>query len=113
MQIEHMFANSLAMQFLAHVELTDPLRANVLIDMDFNEVVARFKSWRVLEGDIKVWDGADVMALFRPVLHTVRKSQRTSTGVGKVRLVTGFTREAQMYIDREREDSDAAAVVHD
>lgn len=109
LQLEQMYSNSLGLQFLKFLEETDVSGAVVLVGLPLGDLVARFRSWRVRENDLGTWAEPDVMALFAPLLNTERKTQRTSAGPRKVRLVTSFKDEAAAFIETLRGDDDAGA----
>ena len=117
LQLEHMFTNSHALQFLKYIEETDSLGAMGLIGSSLDEVVQKFQSWRLKENDIGTWSAPDVAALFKPLLNTERKSVRVDAQVRKIRVVTSFKDEAAAFIETlEGTDDDAellAAVVED
>lgn len=98
LQLEHMHANSLALQFVSHVEHTDPLGADSLIGQDFAKLYAAFQSWRIKEGDLSTWSEPDVHELFRPTLVTDRRSKRVDGKPRKVRVVTAFKPETTAYL---------------
>jgi len=116
LQLEHMLANSMGMQFIAHLEMTDPLGANSLIDLTAAEMTSKFQSWRIKEGDISVWSETAVIELFRPVLVTERKSKRIAGTVKKIRVVTEFKKETLLFMEslnEEEENASTTTVVED
>jgi phage/plasmid-associated DNA primase len=115
LQMEHMEDNSIAMQFILHVDETDPLGAAVLIDEPFDTVVQRFKSWRLNLDDLTVWDKATLLNTFRPVLHTSRKSIRSSghSGPYKIRVISGFKQDTLELLASVKEEDNATPMVED
>jgi phage/plasmid-associated DNA primase len=113
LKLEHMEDNSLALQFLLHVDQTDPFGAESVFDMTFDEVVSKFASWRISLGDLSVWDKNAVLDEFRPICFTDRKSQRVNGKPRHVRYITAFTKETRDLLDNMREDAHATAVVDD
>lgn len=99
LQLEQMFTNSIALQFLKHLEAEVPEGAISLIGVEVADLVTQFRSWRIRENDIGSWPEPDVVALFQPILNTERKSVRTSSGPRKVRLITSFKIEATAFIE--------------
>jgi phage/plasmid-associated DNA primase len=112
LKLEHMHANSYALQFIAHVDHTDPLGAECLIGMDLTELTSKFTSWRVSEGDISAWSEPDVYELFRPSIKAVRQSRRINGKPRKVRVIEDFKPEATDYLRLMRgEEADAGSTV--
>lgn len=115
LQLEHMYINSLALQFIKHVEEDDPLGAEAfLVGKEMHEIVQTFQSWRVKENDLGSWSEPDVMVQLQPLLNTERKSKRDAGRIVKVRMVTSLKPETKAFLDTMKGDeSDAAAVVDD
>lgn len=103
MQMAHMLANSMALQFIHWVDSNDPLGLESLIGEPIETMAARFKSWRLSENDLAVWPDQDVIALFRPLVTTDRKSQRIGEKVVKARIISGFTEEVQLMLEAQQE----------
>jgi hypothetical protein len=114
-QIEHSVDNSLALQFLIHLDETETLPVEeYLLDMEFNALVQQFQGWRKAVGDPTVWDAQSLLNLFRPVIHTERRSAWVNGAARKKRVVSALTEDAQLVVDSLREeDVDATAVVDD
>ena len=108
LQLEHMYANSLALQYLKHVEETDTMGVAGLIGDSATELCSKFKSWRLKENDIGTWAESDVLALFQPLLTTDRKAVRVNGKPRKVRVITGLKAEAQAFIDTLEGEEDGA-----
>jgi phage/plasmid-associated DNA primase len=115
LQREHMEDNSLAVQFLVHLEETDPAGAVVrVVDEPFDTLVQMFKSWRIKVDDLTVYDKSTVFSMFNPVLHTVRKSARgPGQSVVKVRVITGVKPDMLELLESLKEDINAITVVDD
>lgn len=118
LQIEHMEANSLALQFVVYLEETEPLGAEAtLIDMSIDDLVQRFQSWRVRCNDLAVWDKAALINMFNPVVQTERRSTRMpgKSYPVKVRHITGLKQDAidLLKATKEEEEDDVTAVVED
>lgn len=106
LQLEQLFANSLGLQFLKHVEDNDPFGVKGLLTTAMPELVGRFQSWRVKENDMGSWSEPDVMAVFAPLVNTERRSVRVNGSPRKVRVVTSFKEEAAMFIADQKESDD-------
>lgn len=104
LQLEHMHANSYALQFIAHVDQTDPIGAESLKGLTFTELAARFMSWRISEGDVSSWAEPDVFELFRPSILASRQSRRIHGKPRKVRVVDGFKQETLDYLLLQKGD---------
>lgn len=116
LQLEHMEDNSLAIQFLAYLEETEPLGAEeTLIDAPFDELVSRFQSWRLKQGDMSVFDKQSLMVMFRPVLNTKRRSSRMAGKPSPVniRCISSIKQEALDFLDTLKESTYATVVVDD
>lgn len=117
LQLEHMYENSLALQFIKYLDDTDPIGADVLLDMEFTELVKRFNSWRLKEhNELQSWPEPEVLNLFRASVMTERRSKRVNNMPRKVRHVVMFTRETRLFLATLRGDAthdSAAAVVED
>lgn len=99
LQIEHMHANSLAMQFLKHLEDNDPLGAEVLLHQTMDVAVQLFQAWRVKENDITTWAAPDVANQLAPLMETARKSIREDGKIRKVRTIVAFKRDALDFLE--------------
>jgi len=116
LQLEHMYTNSVALQFIKHLEESSMLGAGEITGETLDSVVQRFQSWRVKENDLGNWAAPDVVAQLQPLITTDRKSVRTNGKIAKVRVVTGFKSETQAFIDSMKEDQadeDSEALVGD
>jgi hypothetical protein len=116
LQLEHMYHNSIAMQFLKHIEETDALGVDGLIGEQLDTAVDSFRSWRVKEGDVDRWADPDVELQLRPLFHNDRKTKRLATGPRKVRVITGLKPEAEAFLNSLKGDPDdeqADALVED
>jgi hypothetical protein len=109
LQLEHMYANSLALQFLKHVEETDPLGvAGAIVGETLHQVIQRFQSWRIKENDLGSWSEPDVAAQLQPLVTTERKSAREAGKVVKIRTITSLKPEAKAFIDTLKGDEDGS-----
>lgn len=113
LQLEHMFVNSIALQYLKYAEENEPLGAESVIGTPMHELTQRFQSWRVKENDLGTWAEPDVMALFNPLVNTERRSVRTGSGPRKVRVVTSLKAEAQQFLATLEGEEHEAALVDD
>ena len=114
LQMEHMENNSLAVQFIVHIEETEPTGAEgILVGEPFDDLVQRFQSWRLKQNDLTAWDKTSLLSMFRPVLSVVRKSARVqgNTSPVKIRVVTGIKQEVADYLLSLKEDTHATVVV--
>lgn len=106
LQLEHMYVNSVSLQFLKHLEDTDPLGATKLLGEELTVLVSEFQSWRLRENDLGSWAEPDVQALFIPLVNTERQSKRVDGKPRKVRVVTSFKSEAAAFIATLKEEED-------
>lgn len=116
LQLEHMFTNSLSLQFIKHVDEKDAEGIRSLLDSPLTDLVQRFQSWRVTENDLGTWAEPDVIALFNPLVITERRSVRTGAGPRKTRVVVALKQEANDFLDTlkgEVDDDEEAALVAD
>lgn len=106
LQLEQMYANSLGLQFLKHLEESDALGAAGVLGESIDQVAQRFASWRVKENDLGSWAEPDIVALLTPLVNTERRSKRVVGQVKKIKVVTSFREEAAAFIKSlEGEDS--------
>lgn len=118
LQLEHMHTNSLAMQFLQHLDETDTIGADVLVGEPLDLACQMFQSWRIKENDLTGWTTPDIAAQLTPLLQTERRSVRVDGKPRKVRVILGFKDEALAFIDslkgdEDDTDQDTAALVED
>ncbi len=107
LQVEHMFINSMGLQFLKHFDLIDPLGIDGLIGVTIEELVAQFKAWRTKENDSGTWSEPDVVTLFNPLIEIERQSKRINGNPRKIRVVGSLKPEAQSFINSLKEEEDA------
>lgn len=115
LQLEHMFINSLGLQYLKYVDTHEPTGITSLIGKTMAELASDFQSWRLKENDLSGWSEPDVTALFQPIFKTERKSVRVEGAVRKVRLVSALKPEAKAFVETlkgdDDDDTELAAVV--
>lgn len=99
LQLEHMYVNSLGLQFLKHVEESETFQAESLIGTSVDELAQKFQSWRIAENDLGNWTVPDIQTLFQPLLTYERKSKRVDGKPRKIRMVTAFKPEALAFLD--------------
>lgn len=99
LQLEQLYSNSIALQFIKWVEESDPLGAPSLLGAPVADLVSRFRSWRLKENDLGTWAEPDVQALFQPLIHTERKTQRVNGAPRKVRIATAFKPEVVTFLN--------------
>jgi hypothetical protein len=110
LQLEHMYVNSMGLQFLKHLEEHDALGVIGLLGSSMTELAEKFRSWRLKENDLGVWAEPDIVALFMPLLNTERKTVRTAEGPRKIRVATSLKSEADAYIKSLKGDDDAELI---
>lgn len=116
LQLEHMFVNSLALQFLKQLEETDPLGILGLLGSPHIDLVQKFQSWRIRENDLGSWSEPDVQGLFQPLINTERHSVRVNGAPRKIRVVTSLKPEAAAFLESLKGQEDHGteeAEVHD
>lgn len=115
LQLEHMFVNSAAWQFLKYLETEDALGANGLLGEEIDKIAQQFMSWRIKENDLSHWSEPDAINQLLPLVNTERKSRRVNGSPRKVRVVKSFKPEALGFLEslKGEEDVDTAAVVED
>ena len=107
LQIEHTYVNSLALQYLQHVQYTGMLGVQELLDQTATELASGFRAWRIQDGDLNSWSEPDVRQLFKPLLVFERKSKRIGQTVQKTYVVTGLAPDAITFINSLKGDDDA------
>lgn len=115
LQLEHMYVNSIALQFLKWLEETDAEGVAGMLGSPLHDVVPKFQSWRIKENDLGTWAEPDVLALFTPLVATERKSVRIGGEPRKVRVATSLKDEARAFIEslKGHEDDGTDAGVAD
>lgn len=114
LQLEHMYVNSLALQFLKHVFDKEMFSVDSVIGIPVTKLVQMFQSWRIHENDLGTWAEPDVVALFNPILNTERRSVREAGKVSKHRVTTSLKPEAMAFIESLKggqDDNTQAALV--
>ena len=106
LQLEHMFINSIGLQFLKHLEETDALGAAGLVGSEVDAMVKQFQSWRIKENDLGHCADPDVVTMFSPIINIERKSKRVNGSPRKVRFVASFKAEALAFIETLRGDEE-------
>lgn len=113
-QLEHAIDNSLALQFIIHMDEVEVLPVEeYLLGMPFSELALLFQSWRKAAGDPTPWDVQSVLNLFKPVLETERKSVWTGGTSRKARMISSLTDDTMFIVNALREEANATAVVDD
>lgn len=107
LQLDAMYSNSMGLQYLRYLEEHDALGANDLLGESLTKLVEGFRSWRIKENDLGTWAEPDVQALFLPLVHTERKTQRVNGQPRKVRVVTSYQDEAAAFIESLKGSDDA------
>lgn len=104
LKLDHMISNSAELQFLMWLEDNGgPDGADELIGKDMRVIVQKFKSWRVMLGDIGVYADDDVARNLRTVVQVgPRRSTRQNNKVVKVRTVEGFKPDAARVLAHHR-----------
>ena len=113
LQLEHMFDNSLALQFFKHLE-DQGTGTDSLLGQPIQHLSSLFQSWRIKQNDIRPWSEPDLTAMFKPYITTERKSIRTDEGIKKARVITGFSKDIAQFIQQITDlegDPDAAAIL--
>lgn len=103
LKMEHMLANSPALQFIYWLEMNDPLGSSVLVGMTAAQLTNRFVTWRLAEGDTRPWSEANVVELFRPQVDYYRSSVRGAAGKPvHVKKVKGFKTNTTTFLQYQR-----------
>ena len=114
LQLEYMVDNSMALQFVVYLEETEPLGAeDELVGMWFDDLVSKFKSWRLNLNDIGVYDRGDMNKLFEPYVETKRSSKRPApkqAGVSMQRI-TKLKPDTLELLAFLKEENNAATMV--
>lgn len=111
LQLEHMFHNSIGLQYLKHLEETDALGAAGVVGEPISALAQGFQSWRVKENDLGTWSEPDVVQLLLPLVATERRSVRVHGQPRKVRVVTALKEEALQFINSMKGDEEDDATI--
>jgi hypothetical protein len=107
--LEHLVNNSLAAQFIMHMEDESAFGADDLVDKSMKQIAAEFRSWRINDrGDTSTWDDADVTRLFSSVATMERQSMRVDGQPRRVTTLVGFKDDMKMLIQEQRGEEDAS-----
>lgn len=99
LRFEHMLENSKAVQYLMHLEQTDPTGAESLLGTELTVLASEFSSWRLKQNDISVWDQQDVKRMFNDIVVWARKSRRSPTNPNdKYYEISGFRPDAAALV---------------
>ena len=99
LQVEYESHNSVALQFLQHVHMSDPFGVDHVIGLQVDELCKEFKEWRVEIGDKGFWSDPDILTVFKSTIVTERKSVRTPAGPRKKTHVAALTASAETFIE--------------
>lgn len=107
LQLEHEYNNSTAVQYLEHLENTEPLGAwESIKGKDTKVLAAEFSSWRISQGDTSGWDHPRVLSEFRPYIDWKETRVRVSTPgqstkgmAGRVRIITTLKEPGRRMIE--------------
>lgn len=104
LKLDHMISNSQELQFLMWLEDNGgPTGADELLSKDMRTAVQKFKSWRLLLGDVGVYSDDDVARNLRTVLQVgPRKSVRQGNKITKTRTVEGYKPDANRVLGYHR-----------
>jgi len=104
LKLDHMISNSQELQFLMWLEDNGgPAGADELLGKDMRTVIQKFKSWRVMLGDVGVYSDDDVARNLRTVIQVgPRRSIRQGSKVVKMRTVEGFKPDAARVLAHHR-----------
>jgi broad specificity phosphatase PhoE len=110
-----MHTNSIALQYVMHMENADPHGADNLIGVELNDLYQQFCSWRLKQNDLSVWEDMAVKRLFNDIVDWKRTTKRDPSGVGYkgVYTITGFKRDALAFLDNWRTPDNIEEVVSD
>lgn len=98
LQLEHMFSNSIGLQYLKYLAHHSVMGVDGLIGTSIEQLTSEFQSWRLKENDISAWPEPDVMNLFKAIVNTERRSVRVNGEPRKSRIVTSFKPESVAFI---------------
>jgi hypothetical protein len=107
LQLEHMFTNSIGLQFLKNFDLVSAGGIDDMVGLTIDDLVQKFRAWRLAEGDSGQWAEPDIVGLFDPLVETDRVSKRVNGKPRKVRAVRTLRPEARSFIENQKEDEDA------
>lgn len=112
LQFEHMHTNSIALQYVMHLENGSPLGADDLVGTELNDLYQHFCSWRLKQNDLSVWEDMSVKRMFNDIVDWKRTTKRDPSGTGfkGVYTITGFKRDALAFLDNWRTPVDSKEV---
>jgi hypothetical protein len=98
LQLESMFANNKALQFLQYLEEQPNESITSIFGLSLAELSVKFHLWRQDRMDYSVMSPSDVWAEFSPLIHRKRKSVRINGKPRKDWVITGLQSETADYI---------------
>lgn len=112
LQFEHMHTNSMALQYVMHLENSNPQGADDLIGTELGDLYQHFCSWRLKQNDLSVWEDMSVKRMFNDIVDWRRTTKRdpVTQSFKGVYTVTGFKRDALAFLDNWRTPDDSKEV---
>lgn len=108
LQIEHMYQNSVGLQFLK--QLWDDSQGDPdVIGKDIEELAKSFIIWRQTQGDKVNWELAEVTRILQQVFVIDRKSKREKDAVRKIKVVSAYRAETERYLETLEGSADETA----
>lgn len=115
-QIDHAIDNSLALQFIVHLDEIEilPVEEYLMGMMDI-ELYEQFIAWRKIIGDSTSWTNSLARQVFNPVLIKGPRTTKTNGGTRKLNVypITGLSEDAMFVLNSLREVDNATTVVDD
>lgn len=108
LQMNQMWMNSPALQFLEQLVLKDPTLGDSLVGSNLEPLVNAFMAWRLNEGHSE-YSSADTATMFKECFEINWKTARVNGKMSRVRRIISIKPEAQTLLNqvKEGEEDDA------
>lgn len=97
LQIEQLWTNSKAFQWLHEIVEKNPTQAGLLVGSELDPTVQSFHAWLMSGKD--EYSAVDALRMLKEIFTIDKKSKRLAVGVRKVWTIIGLTPDAQRMVD--------------
>lgn len=112
LQVNQMWTNSPALQYIDHLVSKDAKRADTFIGAEIDPLVDSFMAWRIDEG-FSEYSSADTLQMFRDCFEIDWKTKRDGAKTKRVRKIIGIKPETIVMLEQIREGGEDAGAEDD
>lgn len=98
LQMEHIYGNSYALQFVEYVMNEATLGLDTVLDDTLEHLTDVFNAWRVKLNDYDTRSSAEVYDIFNNTFVITRRSKRQGDKTYKVKYITGLKPETEVFV---------------